>query len=134
MLAVRETLPGLKHVIVVGGPAPEGTNGFDALLRQGRRLARDRVRPWMTLPLPFSSGTTGTSKGVMLTQRNLVCNALQFVEATASTEKDVILIFLPLYHIYGVALMSTAIASGATQVLMARFDLQEVVQRSNGRG
>ncbi len=64
----------------------------------------------------------------MLTQHNLVCNALQFVEATQTTDRDTLLIFLPLYHIYGVALLAVAATAGAGQVLMERFDLAEVLR------
>jgi long-chain acyl-CoA synthetase len=70
----------------------------------------------------------------MLTQRNLVCNALQFVQATESTADDTLLIFLPLYHIYGVALMAVAASCGAGQVLMERFDLQEVIRLIDQEG
>src|SRR5207302_5606701 len=126
--AVRETLPALRHVIVIGDDTPAGTQSFAQFI-----AGRPESPPDVTIrlddlaALPYSSGTTGLSKGVMLTQRNLVCNALQFVQATESTEDDVVVIFLPLYHIYGVALMATAVSCGATQVLMERFDLTEVV-------
>src|SRR5262249_56198850 len=73
------------------------------------------------LALPYSSGTTGLPKGVMLTHRNIVINFHQFISSARVTERDVFLVFLPLYHIYGVALMGQATFSGSALVLLDRF-------------
>jgi long-chain acyl-CoA synthetase len=127
--AVRAELPSLLHVFVAGGPAPAGCGTLEQVMEGQPSDPPDIVlAPDDLSAMPFSSGTTGTSKGVMLTQRNLVCNTLQFVEATASTDADVIMVFLPLYHIYRVALMADAVAVGATQVLMPRFDLTTMIE------
>ena len=126
--SARPSLPHLRHIIVIGDKVPDGTVAFHDLLALHTEAPPAELGSDDLAALPFSSGTTGSSRGVMLTQRNLVTNAFQFVEATHSTEQDVILIFLPLYHIYGVALMTTAITSGATQVLLPRFDLTKVVE------
>lgn len=127
--SIRDRLPDLTEVVVLGGAAIAGTRPLEELARAPADLT---YAPHIDTPdlaaLPYSSGTTGLSKGVMLTQRNLVCNALQFVEATQTTDRDVLMIFLPLYHIYGVALIATAVAGGASQVLMERFDLQEMLR------
>lgn len=96
---------------------------FGGLLRGGSptRPPLVPVNPDDVLALPYSSGTTSLPKGVMLTQRNLVVNYHQFISAARVTQDDVFLIFLPLYHIYGVALLGQAIFSGASIVLMERF-------------
>jgi long-chain acyl-CoA synthetase len=73
--------------------------------------------------LPYSSGTTGLPKGVMLTHQNLVSNAVQFMSSCRVTEQDTVLLFLPFYHIYGIMLINGAIYAGATQVIMEAFDL-----------
>ncbi|MGB8344718.1 MAG: long-chain-fatty-acid--CoA ligase [Ktedonobacteraceae bacterium] len=72
--------------------------------------------------LPYSSGTTGLPKGVMLSQKNLVVNAVQSIATARLTINDRLLIFVPLYHIYGIMLMGCAALSGARAVLMERFD------------
>ena len=79
--------------------------------------------------LPFSSGTTGLQKGVMLTHANLHANVRQFLERpgeeTVIRHDDVVLVHLPLFHIYGMTVLQlNAIAAGATQVMMGRFDME----------
>jgi acyl-CoA synthetase (AMP-forming)/AMP-acid ligase II len=76
--------------------------------------------------LPYSSGTTGLPKGVMLTHYNLVANVVQTDRVERLTEKEVMIGILPFYHIYGmVCLMSGALRVGATIVTMPRFDLEQ---------
>jgi long-chain acyl-CoA synthetase len=78
--------------------------------------------------LPFSSGTTGLPKGVMLTHRNRVCNTVQWASAMHVTEADRFLIFLPLFHAYGMSLLDCTLSTGATAVLMERFTPDECLQ------
>src|SRR5437660_300115 len=77
--------------------------------------------------LPYSSGTTGLSKGVLLTHSNLLTNVYQFLapgEAATFTKDDVVLCFLPLYHIYGLnVILNPVLVTGGTLVLMPRFDV-----------
>jgi long-chain acyl-CoA synthetase len=79
--------------------------------------------------LPYSSGTTGLPKGVMLTHRNLISNYTQFVQNHQITSRDTALLFLPLYHIYGTMIMGGMVAAGGTHVLMKRFEVKEALER-----
>ncbi len=73
--------------------------------------------------LPYSSGTTGAPKGVMLTHHNLTSNVRQTLGSGLIDGFSVMVNFLPFFHIYGMAvLMLPGIASGATQITMPGFD------------
>ena len=79
--------------------------------------------------LPYSSGTTGLPKGVMLSHHNLVANVYQILGPNASPfiPEEVMLCFLPLYHIYGLTVgLTLTLTLGGTLVLMPRFDPQKL--------
>ena len=82
--------------------------------------------------LPYSSGTTGLPKGVMLSHHNLVANCYQFLspgELGTPTSDDRMLCFLPLYHIYGLnVVLNPTLLVGATMILMPRFDLDSLLR------
>jgi acyl-CoA synthetase (AMP-forming)/AMP-acid ligase II len=76
--------------------------------------------------LPYSSGTTGNPKGVMLTHRNLVANVAQIRPLHGMVADDVVIAVLPFFHIYGMTvLLNAALHARARLVIMASFDLGE---------
>jgi acyl-CoA synthetase (AMP-forming)/AMP-acid ligase II len=81
--------------------------------------------------LPYSSGTTGLPKGVMLSHSNLITNVYQYLGGSTSQTKplyDQVLCFLPLYHIYGLnVILNPTLIVGGTLVLMPRFDLEHAL-------
>jgi acyl-CoA synthetase (AMP-forming)/AMP-acid ligase II len=104
-------------------PLP-GAVSFSSLLQGPKGLDRSLgIDPREALAvLPFSSGTTGLPKGVMLTHRNLLSNLFQVVQAHEVSEGDLFINQLPFFHIYGMTvLMGASIMAGATQVLASRF-------------
>lgn len=122
--AVRDRTPTVRHVLVVGD-VPPGAESWYALAHGAPatpppEIALDLERDLVALP--YSSGTTGLPKGVMLTHRNLVCNNVQCTSAGRMVADDVMLLFLPFYHIYGTMLMGASLACGATLCIMERFE------------
>jgi acyl-CoA synthetase (AMP-forming)/AMP-acid ligase II len=121
----KEAGGGLEIIVVGddGAPVP-GTVPLSSLLA-GPALPAAPVDPAADLAaLPYSSGTTGLSKGVMLTHRNLLASMAVLDSAVHLTEDDVALAVLPFFHIYGMnAIMNPALSAGATLVVMARFEL-----------
>jgi acyl-CoA synthetase (AMP-forming)/AMP-acid ligase II len=133
------TFPHLKHIIVTGIRADEeipGTISFTKLLRETSPKRPDLVEidPYELFAMPYSSGTTGLPKGTMLSHYNLTSNHLQVLAASGINEVDTTIIFLPMYHIYGVLLTGTFLAAGATQIIMERFDLLLVLETCEKRG
>jgi acyl-CoA synthetase (AMP-forming)/AMP-acid ligase II len=118
----------LKRIIYTRH-AFSGAMPFEDVLKTSARANRREVRdPAEVLAcLPYSSGTTGLPKGVMLTHRNLVSNAYQLLapgEDATPRSNDRGICFLPLYHIYGYnVVLNPALLVGGTVVLMPRFDL-----------
>jgi malonyl-CoA/methylmalonyl-CoA synthetase len=76
----------------------------------------------------YTSGTTGRSKGAMLSHRNLFSNAQDLVELWQFTEHDVLLHALPLFHIHGLFVAChCALLSGCQMRLLKKFDAQQIL-------
>ncbi len=85
--------------------------------------------------LPYSSGTTGLNKGVMLTHGNLVANIAQVLDAADIREDESFIAVLPFFHIYGMqVLMNTGLRAGVTIITMPRFDLEQFLQLHQDHG
>ncbi|MHA5047296.1 4-coumarate--CoA ligase family protein [Streptomyces sp. SD15] len=109
---VCDSAPGHRSLIdLLGSTAPEPQIDIDPVTD--------------VAALPYSSGTTGIPKGVMLTHRSIATNLAQLSPTMPMGPGDRVLAVLPFFHIYGLtALMNAPLRQGATVVVLPRFDLE----------
>ncbi len=113
------------HLIVMDG-AEGHPNLRDFLTEQAAPPTVDFDPATHIAVLPYSSGTTGIPKGVMLSHRNLVANVQQCCSNIDLRETDRVLAVLPFFHIYGMTvLLNLALHQRASLVTMPKFDLVE---------
>jgi acyl-CoA synthetase (AMP-forming)/AMP-acid ligase II len=122
----------VREVFVFGEAA--GATAFADLLADDGPLPEVRIDAREDLvALPYSSGTTGLPKGVMLTHANLVSNLCQMDGAEPLSQDDVVIAVLPFFHIMGLmVVLNRGLSKGATIVTLPRFELEpflEVMQR-----
>ena len=119
---------GIEELFVFGDS--EGATAFNSLLESDGEVPSVTIDPKNDLvALPYSSGTTGLPKGVMLTHYNIVANMCQMDGLDYFHHKDILLCVLPLFHIYGlVVVLNMGLHLGSTIVLMPRFDLEQFLE------
>jgi acyl-CoA synthetase (AMP-forming)/AMP-acid ligase II len=124
--AAREA--NIEELFVFG--EAEGATPFASLLESTGEPPHVEINPREDLvALPYSSGTTGLPKGVMLTHHNLVSNLCQMDGLNYFARDDTLIAVLPLFHIYGlVVILNMGLRMGATIVTMPRFDLDQFLQ------
>ena len=140
---VKNVLPesSLKNVVVVSfGGEPEGLEEdhytFDSFLSLDAEAAPEvEIYPVEDVAaLQYTGGTTGVSKGAMLTHRNLAANLQQAINVFVENEDDFAnnegaVAILPYFHIFGLtSVMMFGIKTGGKQLLLPRFEVQEVLQ------
>jgi malonyl-CoA/methylmalonyl-CoA synthetase len=123
-----------RHVLTLGdqrdGTLLEAAAPFGDSYRTARRAPDDLAA------ILYTSGTTGRSKGAMLSHRNLASNALTldefwgFKAERDAGRADVLLHALPLFHVHGLFVAShAALLAGAKTLMLPRFDLRQVLER-----
>jgi acyl-CoA synthetase (AMP-forming)/AMP-acid ligase II len=126
--ALRARLPGLRHVLCIGGAA-EGAENYEAAVA----AASDAVPPLRAEPddivyLIYTSGTTGKPKGVMYDHRAMVAAASGLSHESGAVEPVVALIMMPLFHIGGRIESLGFLFLGGTVVLHRAFDAAAVLR------
>ena len=130
--AIKETQ--VKEIFVLGEAA--GATPFAALMKSDAQPPLVTISPRTDLAVvPYSSGTSGRPKGVLLTHYNLVAVTRQVEDLARYDESSKTIGILPFYHIYGmVVLMNYPLYKGGTCVTMPRFDLEQFLQISQDYG
>jgi acyl-CoA synthetase (AMP-forming)/AMP-acid ligase II len=118
----------VDEIVVLDG-AEGHANLFDLLGADAPSVTVDIDPAEDLVTLPYSSGTTGLPKGVMLTHRNLVANVAQTRPLIDLQDDEKIIAVLPFFHIYGLTvLMNQGLQWGATVVTLPRFDLEDFLR------
>ncbi len=114
----------IEHIVYFG------TEGWTSMLVHGRDIPAHRTSPNEVTNIQYTSGTTGSPKGVLLTHRNLLNNAAIVADGMRISVKDRIVVPVPLYHCFGCVLGTlVSVVSGATMILpAATFDALTTLQ------
>ena len=122
----REAAADAGCELVVLGDAENGIP-FSKLLGDPDAAPEVEINPASDIAaIPYSSGTTGLPKGVMLSHRNLVANMIQSEAVLGVTSQDVVIANMPFFHCYGLCLiLNMGLSVGATLVTQPRFDFEQ---------
>jgi long-chain acyl-CoA synthetase len=125
----RDECPSLKHLVICEGDA-QGNDTLEQWMAEAASEAvainMDRNDPAVLL---YTSGTTGFPKGATLSHGNIVSNIESTVHHARYTHNDRMILFLPLFHVFGQNfIMNATFNAGATLVLHRRFVLDEVLE------
>jgi acyl-CoA synthetase (AMP-forming)/AMP-acid ligase II len=126
---VREaaTATGVEEIFVPGETVV--ATPFTALLDNDGKHPTTVIDPAEDIVLlPYSSGTTGRQKGVMLTHRNLVAKTLSWHAHDPIAEDEVFVAVFPFFHIGGIMSLNIMLSRGLTLVLMPRFEFATFVR------
>lgn len=112
----------ISRIFVIDGS--NGAHSFGSLLANDGEVPQVNIDPRADVAaLPYSSGTTGYPKGVMLTHYNLVAMLRQMEASDAFAENDTVVCIVPMYHLYGLhVVVNLGLTRGATIVTLPRYE------------
>ncbi|KAF3654315.1 4-coumarate--CoA ligase-like 3 [Capsicum annuum] len=125
---------GVPEILVSGSNGGESSVFYELVTCHPNWDLRPRISQQDTAVILYSSGTTGASKGVVLTHGNLIAMVELFVRFESSqyeylSTENVYLAIAPMFHVYGLSLFAMGLLSlGTTIVVMRKFDANEMVK------
>ena len=132
-------LPHLRTVIQIGGPKVSGTMAFDEVSSLGGETERAELRSMAhklqfddAINIQFTSGTTGSPKGVTLTHHNILNNGYFVGRAMRLTAEDRICIPVPLYHCFGMVMGNLAAVTHGCAMVYRRRGVRSAEDVGNG--
>lgn len=119
---------GIEEIFVLG--SAENCTPYAELLSNAGDAPQAEIDPVRDMvAMPYSSGTTGLAKGVMLSHRNLIANFVLSTAVNPQQEGDKMFAVLPFFHIYGMTLLlCLSLYTGVTLLSSPRFELEQFLQ------
>ncbi|MFO7553098.1 MAG: long-chain-fatty-acid--CoA ligase [Haliea sp.] len=131
---IRRDCPSIEHYLSVDSESPAGTGNTDSwlellgpLLADAQPVADDARTEREVAALFYTGGTTGRSRGVMLTHTSMLHNILQWIIVVGTSRADTLLIAAPMFHMVAGLNSIAAAVLGARLVIQPRFDPGEVL-------
>ncbi len=129
--ALNAMLPGLTLIAVGAEKVPQGILQFEDFI-QHDSIENVSYQPHLSLDdtavILYTSGTTGTPKGAMLTHQNLSSNAYTAGEFLGYSENDRVVTVLPIFHVFSLTVcLNTSVYKGAHMIILPRFSPLEVL-------
>jgi len=116
---IIDDTPALKNVIERDA-TDDRFHAFEKMLTEEVSLPTVEIDLSDVSTIVYTSGTTGTPKGVLLTHKNILTNSWQASLLANIDEKDVIMCFLPLFHVNGLVITGTSPLTRGSQIILRR--------------
>ncbi len=127
----RDTFPTVANIIYIGDHTPQDMINYEDVVSKGSHMQEsvDQAMEDEDLSgLYYTGGTTGRAKGVMLSHKNIVSNAIHVIIGTAYNERDVYLHAAPMFHLADTASTFAITMVGARHVFIPMFNPELVLQ------
>jgi long-chain acyl-CoA synthetase len=131
---VLAAVPGIEVLIGVGGTAPRGGHELEALIAGSAPMTPEPVGPDALAGIFYTGGTTGRSKGVMLSQNNLYMHSLMMMAEDMFRPDSVGLHVAPMFHLADVGTVMGATMAGGSHVCLPRFEPEATLKAIQAHG
>ncbi len=136
----QETINGLKgkltgvEKLCSLGPGKDGFHAFDSLLAPPGDVLPQEVLSEDGFVIIYTAAVAGRPRGALLSHGNVLCSSMHFGYCMKLTSKDVLLSFLPFFHVGGLFMATTCFLAGGLNINMPRFDAAMAVELIEQKG